>query len=86
VISKAVFVLQVTWFLTQYITHYIERLAITQLEVGTLASAVLNIITCCLKLLNVQHPHRVYFKDEVQEPCNIKYVEQRQIRRFSLTN
>ncbi|KAG1778921.1 hypothetical protein EV702DRAFT_967397 [Suillus placidus] len=78
VISKAVLVLQITWFLTQYITRYIEHLAITQLEVGTLAFAVLNLITCCFwwkKPHNVQRPHRVYLKDEIsepQEPCNIK--------------
>ncbi|KAG1731278.1 hypothetical protein EDB19DRAFT_1640902, partial [Suillus lakei] len=73
-ISKAVLVLQITWFLTQYITRYIEDLAITQLEVGTLAFAVLNLITYCFwweKPLNAQRPHRLYLKDEafkLQEP------------------
>ncbi|KAG1886611.1 hypothetical protein F4604DRAFT_1646303 [Suillus subluteus] len=62
-ISKAILILQITWFLIQYITRYIEHLAITQLEVGTLAFAVLNLITYCFwwkKPLNMQRPHRVY--------------------------
>ncbi|KAG0697664.1 hypothetical protein DFH29DRAFT_984172 [Suillus ampliporus] len=77
-ISKTVLILQITWFVTQYITRYIEHLAITQLEVGTLAFAVLNLVTYCFwwkKPLNVQRPHRVYLKDEackLQEPCNTK--------------
>lgn len=76
VISKAVLVLQIAWFFIQYVTRYIEHLAITQLEVGTLAFAVLNFITCCFwwkKPLDVRRPHRVYFKDEVSGPqalCN----------------
>ncbi|KAG1889131.1 hypothetical protein F4604DRAFT_1914976 [Suillus subluteus] len=77
-ISKAVLILQITRFLTQYITRYIEHLAITQPEVGTLAFAVLNLIIYCFwprKPLNVQRPHRVYLKDETckpQESCNTK--------------
>ncbi|KAG2040455.1 hypothetical protein BDR03DRAFT_126499 [Suillus americanus] len=46
-ISKAVFILQITWFLTQYITRYVEHLAITQREVGTLELAVLTLINYC---------------------------------------
>ena len=80
-ISKAVLVFQITWFVAQYTARYIEHLAITQLEVGTLAFAVLNLITYSFwwkKPLGVQRPHRVYWTDDAcnpQEPCNTRYAE-----------
>ncbi|KAG2099554.1 uncharacterized protein F5147DRAFT_747264 [Suillus discolor] len=56
-ISKAVVVLQVAWFVMQLITRAIYHLEVTQLEVGTLAFAVLNFLTYAAwwdKPLNVQ--------------------------------
>ncbi|KAG1897019.1 uncharacterized protein F5891DRAFT_1192432 [Suillus fuscotomentosus] len=64
-ISKGVVVLQVAWFVMQLITRAIYHLEITQLEVGTLAFAVLNFLTYAAwwdKPLNVQCPHPVRWK------------------------
>ncbi|KAG2055196.1 hypothetical protein BDR06DRAFT_1020438 [Suillus hirtellus] len=64
-ISKGLVILQVAWFVMQLITRAIYRLETTQLEVGTLAFAVLNFLTYAAwwdKPLNVQCPHPVYWK------------------------
>ncbi|KAG1805280.1 hypothetical protein EV424DRAFT_1493722 [Suillus variegatus] len=64
-ISKGLIILQVTWFVMQLITRVIYHLEITQLEVGTLAFAVLNFLTYAVwwnKPLDVQCPHPVYWK------------------------
>ncbi|KAG6830143.1 hypothetical protein H0H92_002007 [Tricholoma furcatifolium] len=45
VISKSLVVLQVTWFMLQVLARAIQGLAITELEVVTLAFALLNIMT-----------------------------------------
>ncbi|KAG1870354.1 hypothetical protein C8R48DRAFT_549141, partial [Suillus tomentosus] len=63
-ISKGLVILQVAWFVMQLITRAIYRLETTQLEVGTLAFAVLNFLTYAAwwdKPLNVQCPHPVYW-------------------------
>ncbi|KAF8957007.1 hypothetical protein BDZ97DRAFT_1670563 [Flammula alnicola] len=44
-ISKGIVVLQTTWFVIQCITRWSEKLPLTELEVVTLAFAVLNAIT-----------------------------------------
>ncbi|KAG2368821.1 hypothetical protein BDR07DRAFT_1448041 [Suillus spraguei] len=44
-ISKGLVILQVAWFIIQFIARVIYHLEITQLEVGTLAFAVLNFLT-----------------------------------------
>ncbi|KAG1836409.1 hypothetical protein DFJ58DRAFT_710140 [Suillus subalutaceus] len=64
-ISKGLTILQVVWFVVQLITRAIYHLETTQLEVGTLAFAVLNFLTYAVwwnKPLGVQCPHPVYWK------------------------
>ena len=58
-ISKGLIILQVTWFIMQLISRAIYHLETTQLELGTLAFAVLNFITYAAwwnKPLDVQRP------------------------------
>ncbi|KAG1840870.1 hypothetical protein C8R48DRAFT_62357 [Suillus tomentosus] len=64
-ISKGLIILQVAWFIMQLITRAIYHLETTQLEVGTLAFAVLNFLTYAAwwdKPLDVQCPHPVHWK------------------------
>ncbi|KAG1827931.1 hypothetical protein EV424DRAFT_1319015 [Suillus variegatus] len=70
-ISKGLVMLQVAWFVMQLITCAIYRLETTQLEIGTLAFAVLNFLTYAVwwdKPLNVQCPHPVYLKSTKSRP------------------
>ncbi|KAG2040471.1 hypothetical protein BDR03DRAFT_948870 [Suillus americanus] len=70
-ISKGLIMLQVAWFIMQLITRAIYHLETTQLEVGTLAFAVLNFLTYAVwwnKPLNVQCPHPVYWKSTKSRP------------------
>ncbi|KAG1778895.1 hypothetical protein EV702DRAFT_143345 [Suillus placidus] len=70
-ISKGLIMLQVAWFVMQLITRAIYHLETTQLEVGTLAFAVLNFLTYTVwwnKPLNVQCPHPVYWKSTESRP------------------
>ncbi|KAG2353831.1 hypothetical protein BDR07DRAFT_1614669 [Suillus spraguei] len=70
-ISKGLIMLQVAWFVMQLITRVIYHLEITQLEVGTLAFAVLNFLTYAVwwnKPLNVRRPHPVYWKSTESRP------------------
>ncbi|KAG1896994.1 uncharacterized protein F5891DRAFT_562754 [Suillus fuscotomentosus] len=70
-ISKGLIMLQVAWFVMQLITRVIYRLETTQLEVGTLAFAVLNFLTYALwwdKPLDVRCPHPVYWKSTESRP------------------
>ncbi|KAG2030474.1 hypothetical protein BDR03DRAFT_1095985 [Suillus americanus] len=72
-ISKGLIILQVAWFVMQLITRAIYHLETTQLEVGTLAFAVLNFLTYAVwwnKPLNVQCPHPVYWKSTESRPEN----------------
>ncbi|KAG2352518.1 hypothetical protein BDR07DRAFT_842582 [Suillus spraguei] len=75
-ISKGLIILQVAWFVMQLITRVIYHLEITQLEVGTLAFAVLNFLTYAVwwnKPLNVRRPHPVYWKSTESRPED--YIE-----------
>ncbi|KAG1897056.1 uncharacterized protein F5891DRAFT_564311 [Suillus fuscotomentosus] len=70
-ISKGLIILQVGWFVMQLITRAIYHLEITQLEVGTLAFAVLNFLVYAVwwnKPLNVQCPYPVYWKSTESRP------------------
>ncbi|KAG2141440.1 uncharacterized protein EDB93DRAFT_635831 [Suillus bovinus] len=70
-ISKGLIILQVAWFVMQLVTRAIYRLETTQLEVGTLAFAVLNFLTYAVwwdKPLNVQCPHPMYWKSTESTP------------------
>ena len=68
-LSKCIAILQTTWFLLQCIARGYQRLALTEVELITLALASLNAITYAFwwhKPLWVQEPMRMYFK--VQPP------------------
>ncbi|KAG2051791.1 hypothetical protein BDR06DRAFT_573822 [Suillus hirtellus] len=70
-ISKALVVLQVAWFVLQLITRAIYHLETTQLEVGTLAFAVLSFLTYAMwwdKPLDVRCSHPVYWKSTESMP------------------
>ena len=77
-LAKLIFILQSSWFITQCIARHIQGLALTQLELTTLAMASLNGITCILwwhKPLNARAVVHVYLnrqltdeeRDDVQE-------------------
>ncbi|KAG1836391.1 hypothetical protein DFJ58DRAFT_749793 [Suillus subalutaceus] len=70
-ISKGLVMLQLAWFIMQLITRAIYHLETTQLEVGTLAFAVLNFLTYAVwwnKPLDVQCPYPVYWKSTESRP------------------
>ncbi|TDL14700.1 hypothetical protein BD410DRAFT_757029 [Rickenella mellea] len=67
IVSKGFVILQTTWFVLQCIARGVERLPITELELVTLAFAVLNLATYTLwwnKPLNVQCAFPVQLSDE----------------------
>ena len=69
-LSKLIFILQTTWFITQCIARSFQGLPITQLELTTLALASLNGITFVLwwdKPLGVQSPVYVYMKRKLTD-------------------
>jgi len=45
IFSKAIVLMQTTWFIIQCVSRFATKLAVTELEVVTLAFAVLNVIT-----------------------------------------
>ncbi len=58
-LSKTISMLQIAWFITQWMTRLFQHLPITLLEITALASAVTSIITYSFwwhKPLNVQYP------------------------------
>ncbi len=68
-LSKLIAILQTTWFILQCIARGQQKLAITELELVTLALASLNAVTYAFwwhKPLGVQEPIRIYFKTEVK--------------------
>ncbi|KAF8660664.1 hypothetical protein AX16_001577, partial [Volvariella volvacea WC 439] len=65
ILSKAVVVVQTTWFVAQCIARNIQGLILTELELVTLAFATLNVITYALwwdKPLNIGYP--IYFDED----------------------
>uniref|UniRef100_A0A0W0GF53 Uncharacterized protein n=2 Tax=Moniliophthora roreri TaxID=221103 RepID=A0A0W0GF53_MONRR len=65
IISKSIAVVQTTWFLLQVIARAVEGIAITELEIVTVAFALLNFGTYFLwwnKPLRIRHPVRVYWR------------------------
>ena len=69
-LSKAIAILQTTWFLFQCVARSGQGLAITELELVTLALASLNAATYACwwnKPLGVQDPARVYLKVNIDE-------------------
>src|SRR6266511_3694274 len=66
-LSKVIAILQTTWFILQCLARGQQRLALTELELVTLALASLNAVTYAFwwhKPLGVQEPMRIYFKTE----------------------
>src|SRR6266545_3450938 len=66
-LSKLIAIVQTTWFILQCIARGQQRLALTELELVTLALASLNAITYAFwwhKPLGVQEPMRIYFETE----------------------
>jgi len=72
-ISKAVVILQTSWFVTQCIARGVQGLPITELELATVAFAALNFVIYVLwweKPQNVQRGVRVYKKRITEEPID----------------
>ncbi|KAH9961903.1 hypothetical protein BC827DRAFT_1341506 [Russula dissimulans] len=77
-ISKAVVILQTSWFVMQCIARAVQGLPITELELVTVAFAVLNIAIYLLwreKPQNVQRGVRVYKKRSTEEAVDDGDVE-----------
>jgi len=73
VISKGLGFLQTSWFVTQCIARRAQGLPVTELELVTVAFAVLSVVIYILwwdKPLNVQRGVRVYKKRITKEPID----------------
>ena len=69
VLYKLIAILQTTWFIIQCVARGQQRLALTELELVTLALASLNSVTFWIwwhKALGVQDPVTIYLKTEVR--------------------
>ncbi|KAI9451247.1 hypothetical protein F5148DRAFT_986638, partial [Russula earlei] len=78
VISKTLVVLQTGWFVVQCIARGVQHLPVTELELVTVAFAVLNLAMYLLwldKPLNVQRGVRVYKKRNTEEAIDDGDVE-----------
>jgi len=91
IFSKGIVLLQTTWFIIQCVSRFATKLAVTELEVVTLAFAVLNAITYWLwwdKPLDVRCAVPVCLKS-ADESSNLKVSEarrKRDVRKSLLTN
>ncbi|KAH9959119.1 hypothetical protein BC827DRAFT_528095 [Russula dissimulans] len=77
-ISKAVVILQTSWFMMQCVARGVQGLPITELELATIAFAGLNFVIYVLwwdKPLNVQCGVRVYKKRITDSPVDDGHVE-----------
>ena len=78
-LSKIITILQTTWFIVQCIARGQQRLALTELELVTLALASLNAVTFAIwwhKPLGVQDPVQIYFKVETEKVNKVDEVPQ----------
>jgi hypothetical protein len=69
-LSKIIAILQTTWFIVQCVARGQQRIALTELELVTLALASLNAVTYAIwwhKPLGVQEPIKIYLKMKVVE-------------------
>src|SRR6266511_2975997 len=69
-LSKIIFILQSTWFITHCLARWVQGLNLTQLELTTLALASLNGITFALwwdKPLGAQAVVRVHLKRKLTD-------------------
>ena len=79
-LSKIIAILQTTWFIVQCIARGQQRLALTELELVTLALASLNAVTFAIwwhKPLGVQEPVKIYLKvkrEKIRTVHNIRRV------------
>ena len=72
-LSKVIAILQTTWFIVQCAARPSQGLAVTELELATLALASLNVVTYFLwwdKPLDVKEPVKVYFRGAVPVESN----------------
>ena len=77
-LSKVIAILQTTWFIVQCIARGQQRLALTELELVTLALASLNAVTFAIwwhKPLGVQDPVQIYIYTEMVEQVNDEVPE-----------
>jgi len=84
VLFKIIAILQTTWFIIQCIARGHQGLAITELELVTLALASLNAVTFAIwwhKPLGVQEPVKIYLKTEARRVEDAASVKDRR-RRF----
>jgi len=80
VLFKLIAILQTSWFNLQCIARGQQRLALTELELVTLALASLNAVTFAIwwhKPLGVQKPVKMYFKIEARIVEDAASVAQR---------
>ena len=78
-LSKIIAILQTTWFIVQCIARGQQRLALTELELVTLALASLNAVTFAIwwhKPLGVQDPVQIYVKIETEKAKQVDEVPQ----------
>ena len=84
-LSKIIAILQTSWFIVQCIARGQQRLALTELELVTLALASLNAMTFAIwwhKPLGVQDPVQIYCKVETEEVKQLDEVRQVGVSRF----
>jgi hypothetical protein len=85
-LSKIIAILQTTWFIAQCVARGQQRIALTELELITLALASLNAVTFAIwwhKPLEVRDPIKVYLKTEVVEKKGLRQVS---VSTFSVEN
>ena len=76
-LAKLIVIIQSTWFILQCIARGHQKLALTELELVTLALASLNAITFAFwwyKPLDVQEPVRVYLRTDPPRPLEMRKV------------
>ena len=77
VLFKLIAILQTSWFIIQCVARGKQQLALTELELVTLALASLNAVTFAIwwhKPLGVQEPVKIYLKTEAR---NVQDASQR---------
>ncbi|TDL22576.1 hypothetical protein BD410DRAFT_788394 [Rickenella mellea] len=92
IISKGFVIIQTSWFVLQCIARGVERLPITELELVTLAFAVLNLATYALwwnKPLNIQRPFAVQLSngspDQVVKGAEVPGMFRRAMQQITKT-
>ena len=86
-LSKIIAILQTTWFIVQCIARGQQGLAITELELVTLALASLNAATFAIwwdKPLGVREPVKIYLKGETEKVERIDEVRRVGVLRYSV--